>query len=182
MASNWVKNWKSLKIFFRTTGWIETKFSQNAGTAHPLEQMRASSNQIIVFTQLEIYKLQSFGPIWPSGFWADQMQKVNGWQTTDTKWWEKLIQALGPGELKTVLRTMKWTLLPCLNTIGPVVLGKRSKCRSLLTTSRDGHQVMIIPLITLKGLIIQQYKKSGTPMIIIQILTWHKNIVCINCV
>jgi hypothetical protein len=29
------------------------------GTAHPLEQMRASSNQIIVFTQLEIYKLQS---------------------------------------------------------------------------------------------------------------------------
>jgi hypothetical protein len=47
-----------LKIF-RTTGWIETKFSQNAGTAHPLEQMRASSNQIIVFTQLEIYKLQS---------------------------------------------------------------------------------------------------------------------------
>jgi hypothetical protein len=31
----------------------------DAGTAHPLEQMRASSNQIIVFTQLEIYKLQS---------------------------------------------------------------------------------------------------------------------------
>ena len=59
MASNWLKNWKSLKIFFRTTGWIETKFSQNAGTAYPLEQMRASSNQIIVFTQLEIYKLQS---------------------------------------------------------------------------------------------------------------------------
>ena len=29
------------------------------------------------------------------------MQKVNGWQTTDTKWWEKLIWALGPGELKT---------------------------------------------------------------------------------
>ena len=31
---------------------------------------------------------------------------------------------------------------------------------------------------------IQQYKKSGTPMIIIQILTWHKNIVykfCIIC-
>jgi hypothetical protein len=46
MASNWLKNWKSLKIFFRTTGWIETKFSHNAGTAHPLEQMRASSNQI----------------------------------------------------------------------------------------------------------------------------------------
>jgi hypothetical protein len=59
MASNWLKNWKSLKIFFRTTGWIETKFSLNAGTTHPLEQMRASSNQIIVFTQLEIYKLQS---------------------------------------------------------------------------------------------------------------------------
>ena len=76
------------------------------------------------------------------------MQKVNGWQTTDTKWWENLIWALGPGELKTFLRTKKWTLLPCLNTIGPV--GKRSKCRSLLTTSRDGHQVMIIPLITLK--------------------------------
>ena len=46
-----------MKIF-RTTGWIETNFSQNAGTAHPLEQMRASSNQIILFTQLEIYKLQ----------------------------------------------------------------------------------------------------------------------------
>jgi hypothetical protein len=58
MASNWLKNRKSLKIFFRTMGWIETNFSQNAGTAHPLEQMRASSNQIIVFTQLEIYKLQ----------------------------------------------------------------------------------------------------------------------------
>jgi hypothetical protein len=36
-----------------------SEFSQIAGTAHPLEQMRASSNQIIVFTQLEIYKLQS---------------------------------------------------------------------------------------------------------------------------
>jgi hypothetical protein len=59
MSSDWLNNWKSLKIFFRTMGWIETKFSQNAGTAHPLEQMRASSNQIIVFTQLEIYKLQS---------------------------------------------------------------------------------------------------------------------------
>jgi hypothetical protein len=47
MASNWLKNWKSLKIFFRTTGWIETKFSHNAGTADPQEQMRASSNQII---------------------------------------------------------------------------------------------------------------------------------------
>ena len=40
-------------------GWIETNFSQNGGTAHPLAQMRASSNQIIVVTQLEIYKLQS---------------------------------------------------------------------------------------------------------------------------
>jgi hypothetical protein len=58
MAPNWLKNWKSLKIF-RTTGWIEAKFSQNAGTVHPLGQMRASSNQIIVLTQLEIYKLQS---------------------------------------------------------------------------------------------------------------------------
>jgi hypothetical protein len=37
MVSNWLKNWKSLKIFFRTMGWIETNFSQNAGTAHPLE-------------------------------------------------------------------------------------------------------------------------------------------------
>ena len=35
MASNWLKNWKSLKIFFRTIGWNETKLSQNAGTAHP---------------------------------------------------------------------------------------------------------------------------------------------------
>jgi hypothetical protein len=34
MASDWLKNWKSLKIFFRTMGWIETNFSQNAGTAH----------------------------------------------------------------------------------------------------------------------------------------------------
>jgi len=34
MVSDWLKNWKSLKIFFRTTEWIETKFSQNAGTAH----------------------------------------------------------------------------------------------------------------------------------------------------
>jgi hypothetical protein len=58
-ASNWLKNWKSLKIFFRTMGWTETNFSQNAGTARPLEQMRAFSNLIIVFTQLEIYKLQS---------------------------------------------------------------------------------------------------------------------------
>jgi hypothetical protein len=37
MASHWLKNWKSLKIFFRTTEWIETRFSQNAGTAHPQE-------------------------------------------------------------------------------------------------------------------------------------------------
>jgi hypothetical protein len=53
---------EKLEIFenlLQNHGWIETKFSQNAGTAHPLEQMRASSNQIIVFTQLEIYKLQS---------------------------------------------------------------------------------------------------------------------------
>jgi hypothetical protein len=35
MASHWLKNWKSLKIFFRTTEWIETRISQNAGTAHP---------------------------------------------------------------------------------------------------------------------------------------------------
>ena len=35
MASHWLKNWKSLKIFFRTTEWIETRFSQNTGTAHP---------------------------------------------------------------------------------------------------------------------------------------------------
>jgi hypothetical protein len=35
MASDCLKNWKSLKIFFRTTGWSKTKFSQNAGTAHP---------------------------------------------------------------------------------------------------------------------------------------------------
>jgi hypothetical protein len=45
-----------------------------------------------------------FGPIWPSGSGEDQMQKVNGWQTTDTKWWEMLIWALGPGELKTFLK------------------------------------------------------------------------------
>jgi hypothetical protein len=68
MASNWLKNWKSLKIFFRTMGWIETNFSQNAGTAHPLEQMRASSNQIIVFTQLEICKLQSVVSCNSNGF------------------------------------------------------------------------------------------------------------------
>ena len=95
------------------------------------------------------------------------MQKVNGWQTTDTKWWEKLIWALGPGELKTFLRTIKWTLLPSLNTIGPMVLGKRFKCKSLRTMRRDGHQVMIIPLITLKGLIFIQahpykYMKNAT--------------------
>jgi hypothetical protein len=68
MASNWLKNWKSLKIFFRTMGWIETNFSQNGGTAHPLAQMRASSNQIIVFTQLEIYKLQSVVSCNSNGF------------------------------------------------------------------------------------------------------------------
>jgi len=45
MSPDWLNNWKSLKIFFRTTGWIETKFSQNAGSAHPLEQMIAASNQ-----------------------------------------------------------------------------------------------------------------------------------------
>ena len=45
---------------------------------------------------------------------------------------------------------------PTMNTIDPVVLGKRSKYKSLLTMSRDGHQVMIIPLITLKGLIFIQ--------------------------
>jgi hypothetical protein len=29
MASDWLKNWKSLKIFFKTTGWNETKFVPN---------------------------------------------------------------------------------------------------------------------------------------------------------
>jgi hypothetical protein len=56
---------------------------------------------------------------------------------------------------------------PTMNTIDPVVLGKRSKYKSLLTMSRDGHQVMIIPLITLKGLIFiqshpYQYMKNTT--------------------
>jgi hypothetical protein len=108
-----------------------------------------------------------FGPIWPSGSWEDQMRKVNGWQTTDTKWWKKLIWALSPGELKFFWRTIKWTLLPSLKTIGPVVLGKRLKCKSSRTMRRDGHQVMIIPLITLKGLIFiqahpYQYMKNTT--------------------
>jgi hypothetical protein len=40
MASHWLKNWKSLKIFFRTTEWIETRFSQNAGTAHQFNDDR----------------------------------------------------------------------------------------------------------------------------------------------
>jgi hypothetical protein len=37
-----------------------------------------------------------------------------------------------------------------------VVAGKRLKCKSVRTTGRDGHQVMIIPRITLKGLIFIQ--------------------------
>jgi hypothetical protein len=49
-----------------------------------------------------------------------------------------------------------WTLLPRFNIIVPVVSGKRLKCKSLRTTGRDGHQVMIIPRITLKGLIFIQ--------------------------
>jgi hypothetical protein len=36
-----------------------------------------------------------------------------------------------PWWTKNFLRTIKWTLLPCLSTIGPVVLGKRLKCKSL---------------------------------------------------
>jgi hypothetical protein len=94
---------KSLKIFFRTTGWIETKFSQIAGTAHPLEQMRASSNQIIVFTQLEMEKLMwktknflenyemntptMFEHNWSCGFRRDQNVEVY-WRRVemDTLW------------------------------------------------------------------------------------------------
>jgi hypothetical protein len=38
-----------------------------------------------------------------------------------------------------------YQLLPCLDTIGPVVSGKKLKFKSLQMTKRDGHQVMIIP-------------------------------------
>jgi hypothetical protein len=68
-----------------------------------------------------------------------KMWKFNGWQTTDTKWWEKLIWTFGPSELKTFMRTIKWTLLPHFNIIVPVVSGKRLKCKSLRTTGRDGQ-------------------------------------------
>jgi hypothetical protein len=54
------------------------------------------------------------------------------------------------------MRTIKWTLQPRVNIIVPVVSGKRLECKSLRTTGRDGHQVMIIPRITLKGLIFIQ--------------------------
>ena len=72
-----------------------------------------------------------------------------------------------PWRTKSFLRTIKWTLLPSLNTIGPMVLGKRLKCKSLRMMRTDGHQVMIIPLITLKGLIFiqahpYQYMKNTT--------------------
>jgi hypothetical protein len=54
--------------------------------------------------KLEIFEnlLQNygmFGPIWPCGSWEYQNLKI--WQMTDTKWWEKLVWAIGPGELKT---------------------------------------------------------------------------------
>jgi hypothetical protein len=29
-----------------------------------------------------------------SCFWLVKMGKINGWQTTDTKWWQKLILPL----------------------------------------------------------------------------------------
>jgi hypothetical protein len=94
-------------------------------------------------------------------------EKLTDDRWLDTKWWEKLIWTVGPGELKTFLRTIKWTLLPSLSTIGHVVLEKRLTCKSLQTMRRDGHQVMIIPLITLKGLIFiqahpYQYMKNTT--------------------
>jgi hypothetical protein len=54
MASDWLKNWKSLKIFFRTTGWIKTKFSQNAGTAHPPRADESPLKSDHCFTQLDI--------------------------------------------------------------------------------------------------------------------------------
>ena len=38
-----------------------------------------------------------------------------------------------------------YQFLPCLDTIGPVVSGKKLKFKSLQMTKRDGHQVMIIP-------------------------------------
>jgi hypothetical protein len=48
------KNWKSLKIFFRTTEWIETRFSQNAGTAHPPRADKSSLKSDHCFTQFDI--------------------------------------------------------------------------------------------------------------------------------
>jgi hypothetical protein len=54
MASDWLKNWKSLKIFFRTTGWIKTKFSQNAVTAHPPRADESPLKSDHCFTQLDI--------------------------------------------------------------------------------------------------------------------------------
>jgi hypothetical protein len=113
-ASHWLKNWKSLKIFFRTTEWIETRFSQNAGTAHPPRADKSS-----------LKSDHCFYPVWytnynrlsckvqfdPVVLEKIKMWKFNGWQTTDTKWWEKLIWTFGPSELKTFMRTIKWTSL-----------------------------------------------------------------------
>jgi hypothetical protein len=54
MASHWLKNWKSLKIFFRTTEWIETRFSQNAGTAHPPRADKSSLKSDHYYLPFEI--------------------------------------------------------------------------------------------------------------------------------
>lgn len=40
MGSDWVKNWKSLKIlFFKTTGWNETKIGSNNTLVVPIKIM-----------------------------------------------------------------------------------------------------------------------------------------------
>jgi hypothetical protein len=66
-----------------------------------------------------------------------------------------------------------WTTLWCDTLWMP-----RSKCRSLLMTSRDGYQVMIIPLITLKvsssfkHTLINTWKTQHTLKFVDQLNAW----------
>jgi hypothetical protein len=79
----------------------------------------------------------------------------------DLPWHKTMISSIQQykksGTSMIIMQILTWhkRIVHCIYKFS-VVLGKRLKCKSLRTMRRDGHQVMIIPLITLKGLIFIQ--------------------------
>jgi hypothetical protein len=52
MASHWLKNCKSLKIFFRTSEWNETKFDPNSPSNITSIQTKDTGQQVMGTAQI----------------------------------------------------------------------------------------------------------------------------------